>query len=138
MATTVNARRTQVLWVSGLNMLFGMWLFDSAFAVFAQEAITPSNFICGIAVIFLAAVHAIWAYDRAWLSWATAAIGAWVVVSPWVIHSSMVGGPPLGIIVSNTITGGIIAALGCWSATATGHQPHPPFFSNPTLPTLRR
>jgi hypothetical protein len=138
MAVTMNTRRNEVLWASGLNMLVGMWLYISAFAVFAQGEMTASNMICGIAVVGLAAIHSIWAFDRAWMGWAISAIGVWTIVAPWALTSSMSGGPTLGIIISNSVTGGVIALLGCWSASAAGHGPREPFFSNPSRLPLGR
>jgi hypothetical protein len=47
------------------------------------------------------------------LSWATAAIGAWVVISQWVIQQS---GSSVGIVLNNVITGGVVALLGIAAA----------------------
>jgi hypothetical protein len=125
MDTTAQNHRSQVQWASGLNILAGIWLFISAFAVLASNPMTTNNVICGIAVVILAASRALGAYDQAWISWVNALIGLWVIISPWAVAGGPGPiGPTRGIILSNCITGGVILVLGVWSAIATDNEPY--------------
>ena len=47
------------------------------------------------------------------LSWATALVGAWEIISQWVIQQS--GSHP-GIVLNNVITGGVTFLLGIGAA----------------------
>jgi hypothetical protein len=124
MATTVESHRTQVQVASGLNLLAGIWLFVSAFAVYAHGPMVTNNVICGIAVVVLAAIRAFGAYDQGWVSWLNALIGVWVVVSPWAVMGAPgPAGPTYGMIINNCITGGVVIVLGIWSALATNTAP---------------
>ncbi|NEE41518.1 SPW repeat protein, partial [Streptomyces sp. SID7982] len=48
------------------------------------------------------------------LSWAICAIGAWIIVSTWVVGSS----PDAGIVINNIIVGGLTVLLGMVCAGA--------------------
>ncbi|MBN9120744.1 MAG: SPW repeat protein, partial [Planctomycetes bacterium] len=76
MAATISTHRTQVQWASGLNLLVGVWLFVSAFAVYARGPMVTNNALCGIGVAALAAIRALGAYEQGWLSWANVLLGA--------------------------------------------------------------
>jgi hypothetical protein len=139
METTVNTHRTQVQWASGLNFLAAVWLFISAFAVFASGPMMTNNVICGIVVAVLAAIRALGAYDQAWVSWLNALIGVWVVVSPWAVAGQPgPGGPTHGMIINNCITGGLIIALSAWSAVATNSEPDRGTYPGTATPSFGR
>lgn len=114
-----SARRSQVQVASGLNLLAGIWLILSAYVVSTHGSMQTNNVICGIAVAALAAIRAFGAYDQGWLSWVNAAIGVWVVVSPWAVTGPGQAGPTTGIIINNCVTGGLMIIFGNWSALAT-------------------
>jgi uncharacterized membrane protein SirB2 len=95
-----------------LLLLAGLWLAISPWVVHFRDTATnvaQSNLIVGIAVAAVGLGMAMLPRTMQSLSWATFLIGAWVVVSPWVIQKSSV---PLGIVLTNVITGGVIALLG--------------------------
>jgi hypothetical protein len=123
MATTVNNHRNQVQIASGLNVLAAVWLFISAFTVYAHSSMMTNNVILGICVAVLAVIRASGAYDQAWLSWVNALLGVWVVVSPWAVMGTGPNGPTQAMIINNCITGGVVIALACWSALATNTEP---------------
>ena len=123
MTGTISSHRHQVQWASGLNLLVGIWLFISAFAVYHTTPMMTNNVICGIAVVVLAAIRSGGAYDQAWLSWLNALLGVWVIISPWGVMGTGPNGPSHGMIINNCITGGVVVVLGVWSALATDTQP---------------
>ncbi len=123
MAATINTERTQVQWASGLNVLAGVWLFISAFVVYAHGPMMTNNVICGIAIAVLAAIRAFGAIEEGWLSWLNVLIGAWVIISPWAIMDTGPTAPTQAMIINNVITGGVMIILGGWSAIASGIGP---------------
>lgn len=132
MDSAVNTRRAQVQVASGLNLLAGIWLIISAYVVYAHESMMTNNVICGIAIAVLAAIRAFGAYEQSWLSWVNAAIGAWVIVSPWAVAGAPgPAGPTHGMIINNCITGAVAVVLGIWSALATDTAAAPSAYRNP-------
>ena len=139
MDSAVNTRRTQVQLASGLNLLVGIWLIISAYVVYAQGSMTTNNVICGIAIAVLAAIRAFGAYDQSWLSWVNAAIGVWVVVSPWAVAGAAgPAGPTREMFINNCITGGVAIVLGIWSALTTDTTPERRAYRNPRDTTYGR
>ena len=99
-----------------LLLLAGLWLAISPWVVHFRDSapnLAQNNLIVGIAVAAVGLGMAILPRAMQSLSLATFLIGAWVVVSPWVIQQSSV---PVGTYLSNIITGGAIALLGLASA----------------------
>jgi hypothetical protein len=123
MPAQITMNRGQIQTASGLNVIACIWLFISAFAIAHYGAMLTNNVIFGIIVTVLALVRASGAYDQAWLSWLNALFGIWVVISPWAVMGTGPNGPTQAIIVNNCITGGVIIALGCWSAVASDSVP---------------
>ena len=78
--------------------------------------VATSNLIVGIAVAAMGLGQAMLPRTMVRLSWASFLVGAWIVVSPWVIQHSNV---PLGLVLTNVITGGVVALLGLASAGLT-------------------
>jgi hypothetical protein len=100
----------------GLVLLAGLWLAISPWAIHFNGTapdITVNNLILGIAVAVVALGLTLVPQRMVRLSWATAAIGAWVVVSQWVIQQS---NSSTGIVLNNVITGGITVLLGIAAA----------------------
>jgi hypothetical protein len=103
----------------GLLLLAGLWLALSPFVVHfggAAPNVAVSNLFVGVVVTAVGLALSIAPRSMLRLSWATALIGAWVVVSPWAIQHS---GVQLGLILNNAITGGIILLLGLAGAGIT-------------------
>ena len=123
MAATISTHRTQVQWASGLNALAAIWLFISAFAVYAHGPMVANNVILGIVVGILALIRMGGAFDQPWISWVNVLLGIWVVVSPWAVMGTGVNGPTQGMIINNCVTGGIMIALAFWSALASDTEP---------------
>ena len=96
----------------GLVLLAGLWLAISPWVIHFNTTapdVALSNLILGIAVAVVALGLTLMPPAHGALSWATAAIGAWVVISQWVIQQSS---STAGIVWNNVITGGVTALLG--------------------------
>ncbi|GAB1692900.1 SPW repeat protein [Krasilnikovia sp. M28-CT-15] len=96
----------------GLVLLAGLWLAISPWVIHFNATapeVTVNNLILGIAVAVLAMGLTLTPARMARLSWAVAAIGAWVFVSQWVIQQSS---STAGIVWNNMVTGAVIGLLG--------------------------
>lgn len=102
----------QAVALDGLVLLSGLWLAISPWVVHfsaTEPNVAVSNLIMGLAVTVIALGLTLMPERMYRLSWATVAIGAWVVVSQWVIQQS--ASEP-GIVINNVVTGGVTALLG--------------------------
>jgi len=111
----------------GLVLLAGLWLAISPWVIHFNATapdVALNNLILGIAVAVVALGLTLMPQRMVRLSWATAAVGAWVVVSQWVIQQS--SSTP-GIVWNNVVTGGVTALLGiaAWVILMTGSRPQP-------------
>lgn len=114
----ISARPPTVI-TDGLLLLAGLWLAISPWVVHFRDVapnVAQSNLIVGIVVAAVGLGLSTTPRSMLRLSWATALIGAWTVVSPWVIQQSTV---EVGIILNNVITGGVIVLLGLAGAGIT-------------------
>ncbi|MDQ0983546.1 SPW repeat protein [Streptomyces sp. V2I9] len=80
----------------------------------SQPALVTHNLVMGIAVAVLALGFTVMPERMYGLSWAICAMGAWIIVSTWVVGSS----PDTGIVISNIIAGGLTVLLGMVCAGA--------------------
>ena len=99
-------------WQDALNALLGLWLIVSPWALgFVSETAPAWNAWVPGVIIAVAAIAALVAF-HAWEEWVTAALGAWLVVSPWIL-----GFVALTIAFWNTVlVGVVVAALALWGA----------------------
>lgn len=89
----------------------------------SSPTLAVSNLVTGIALAVLALGYAA-AYSRTHaLAWVAPMIGAWTIVTPWVILG---GDSTTAIVVNNVITGGVVTLLGvgvaALSMTATSRR----------------
>jgi hypothetical protein len=73
-----------------------------------QSALTVNNLIVGIAVAILALGLSRAPERMSGMSLAISALGAWLVISPWLSGDD----PDAGVVLNNVIVGGIIFLLG--------------------------
>ncbi|WP_329140523.1 SPW repeat protein [Streptomyces sp. NBC_00670] len=101
----------------GLSLLTGLYLAISPWVVgFNGNPLGVSNLVTGIALAILALGFGS-AYERTFgMGWVAAAIGAWAIISPWVVQNAAA---TTGTVVSNVITGGVAVVLGL-TTTAMG------------------
>lgn len=106
------AETTQAKAVEGLALIAGLYVAISPWVVdfhTGNASLTASNLIIGLAAAVLA-LDLGSAYSRAHgMSWVLPVLGAWVIVSLWVIQSTSLN---LGVMLSNIIAGGCIVLLG--------------------------
>lgn len=81
----------------------------------SQPALVQHNLIIGIALAGLGLGITASPSRMYGLSWAICAIGAWMIVAPWIVGS----GPDLGVILNNVIIGGLAVVLGLICAAAS-------------------
>ncbi|MGW1294676.1 SPW repeat protein [Streptomyces sp. NPDC002533] len=79
-----------------------------------QPALVTHNLVMGIAIAVLALGFTVMPERMYGLSWAICAIGAWIIVSTWVVGNS----PDAGIVINNIIVGGLTVLLGMVCAGA--------------------
>ncbi|WP_328899360.1 SPW repeat protein [Streptomyces sp. NBC_00441] len=81
----------------------------------SQSALVTHNLVMGIAIAVLGLGFTAMPQRMYGLSWAICAMGAWMIISPWVIGSS----PDTGVILNNVVIGGLTALLGLVCAGAS-------------------
>ena len=102
--------------LDGLVLLAGLWMAISPWVIHFNATapnVTVNNLILGIAVAVVGLGLTTLPARMSRLSWATALVGAWEIISQWVIQQS--GSHP-GIVLNNVITGGVTFLLGIGAA----------------------
>ncbi|MFG2625940.1 SPW repeat protein [Streptomyces sp. NPDC048473] len=89
----------------GLYCAISPWVLNFTAS---QPALVTHNLIMGIAIAALGLGFTVMPERMYGLSWAICAMGAWMVISTWVVGSS----PDLGVILNNVIIGGLTVLLG--------------------------
>jgi apolipoprotein N-acyltransferase len=114
-SATANRRRyDQVRMASGLDTAAGIWLIISAFFLAVSAEGFWNFLIVGLLVGAMALARATRAQEQAGLSWANAVLGAWLVISPWVLDYATDAAQWNAV-----ISGIIVVLLAVWSAAAT-------------------
>jgi hypothetical protein len=80
-----------------------------------QPALATHNLIMGIAIGLLALGFTMAPERMYGLSWAICAMGAWMIISPWVVGTS----PDTGVVINSIIIGALAVMLGALCALAT-------------------
>lgn len=109
--------RTMVRWVSGVNVLAGVWLMLAPWILGYSEvtAAVANDIIIGLAVFVLALVREGKPLEYEGLSWTNFVLGLWLLVAPFVA-----GYGDVGAAVGNDITLGIVIVIfAAWSAVAS-------------------
>ncbi|GAA2413236.1 SPW repeat protein [Streptomyces glaucosporus] len=104
-AATPTARGLEALTVlSGLYLAISPWIVG--FDGFTRLAV--NNLVCGMTLALLGLAFAT-AYERTYgMSWVPAAIGAWLIVSPWVVAGEV---DTTRTVVNNVIVGALAILL---------------------------
>jgi SPW repeat len=108
--------RDEVLSLSGLNVLAGIWLIIAPW-VLGYPASDPrwNDVVFGGIVGLLALIRISGAYRESWLSVINAIVGVWLFVSAWAIDQSSTAAA------NDIILGVIVFVLAVGSAAATPH-----------------
>ncbi|MER0247225.1 SPW repeat protein [Streptomyces sp. HSW2009] len=107
--------RPSVVAVDGLLLLAGLYAAISAWTVHfaaAESELALNNLIMGIAVAVIGLALTMAPERMGGLSGACAAIGVWLIVSPWVVTRH----PDTGMIWNNVIVGAVICLCGLVAA----------------------
>ncbi|GAA0467619.1 SPW repeat protein [Streptomyces olivaceiscleroticus] len=111
--------------VDGPVFLIGLYCAISPWTLHftaSQPALVTHNLILGIAIGLLALGFTVTPERMYGMSWAMSAIGAWLIISPWIVGS----GPDAGIVWNNVVVGALTVLLGmaCAGAAAkVGKRP---------------
>lgn len=101
-------------WRDAINLVLGIWLIVSPFALGYSSQTTPAwnAYAIGVVIAVLSAA-ALWEFQK-WEEWLSALLGAWLVVSPWIL------GFGFGHVATwNQIVVGVLAGfLALWSSVA--------------------
>ncbi len=108
-------KRLTAQWKDAVNFILGIWLIVSPWALgFATDrAPTWNAWVVGV-VIAVAAIAALVAFNK-WEEWVEVALGAWLIVSPYLLGFSGL----MHATVNQVVVGIIVAGLAIWSAMAT-------------------
>ncbi|MGW5640676.1 SPW repeat protein [Streptomyces sp. NPDC003832] len=111
--------------VDGPVFLLGLYCAVSPWIVHyttSQPDLVPHNLVIGIAIALLA-LGFTRAPERMYgLSWAMCALGAWMIVSPWIVGDS----PDAGVVWNNIIIGALAVILGLVCAMTAARSTRKP------------
>ncbi|KES04037.1 membrane protein [Streptomyces toyocaensis] len=97
--------------VDGPVFLLGLYCAVSPWILHyttSQPALVTHNLIVGIAIGLLALGFTAAPARMYGLSWAMCALGAWMIISPWIVGD----GPDAGVIWNNVVIGALAVVLG--------------------------
>lgn len=104
--------------VDGPVFLLGLYCAASPWILHyttSQPALATHNLIMGIAIGLLALGFTMAPERMYGLSWAICAMGAWMIISPWVVGTS----PDTGVVLNSIIIGALAVVLGVLCALTT-------------------
>ncbi len=102
-------------WKDTVNLVLGLWLLASPWALgfVTEQAPTRNAWVVGV-VIAVAALAALVAFNK-WEEWVEAALGAWLIISPYLLGFT----PQMNATLNQAIVGIIVAGLAVWSVMVT-------------------
>lgn len=98
-------------WQDVVNALLGVWLVVSPWALGFQAQTTPAANAVLVGAVLVAAALGAMIVPRAWEEWTEFALGAWLVLSPWLLGFGAQRDPMLAAVCS----GLVIGALALWT-----------------------
>jgi hypothetical protein len=113
-----SASLNQIRIASGLSLLVGLWLAAVNFVIWAPvEVIGPWNHaILGLAVVLMAGYRLARPLHSAGMSWVIAALGVWLMASPFVFGYSLL----TRLVRTDVIAGLLLVISGGWAGAAGG------------------
>jgi hypothetical protein len=105
-------------WRDVANLVLGVWIVLSPWALgFTAEQIAAWNaYIVGV-IVAVAALATLVNFQK-WEEWVNITLGAWLIVSPWVLGVASI----TALAWNQVIVGLIVGVLALWTAIA-GQQP---------------
>lgn len=98
-------------WRDATNLVLGVWLIVSPFALEYTAQTTPAwnAYAVGVIIAVLSAA-ALWQFQK-WEEWLSAVLGAWLIISPWILGFSV------GHVATwnQVIVGIVVGILAFWS-----------------------
>ena len=98
-------------WQDPVNAVLGVWLIASPWVLgFAGNSFALSNAVL-VGIALMAAALGATFVPRAWEEWTEAGLGAWMMVSPWILGFNTL----YVATVTAVATGAVILALALWA-----------------------
>jgi hypothetical protein len=114
----VHDRRIRVF--EGVSALLGLWLIVAPFAIGAPgESVARSGMIVGVLILILAAIRFTYKHTAA-MSWGMVVLGAWTIMSPWVLRQTSGDFRTWNYV----LVGLIVVAMEAYSLTSSTTQPN--------------
>ena len=109
--------RTNVHWLSGANIIAGIWLIVAPFALAYTDTTSAlwNDIIVGAVVLIFAAVRVGMPLHMQWLSWINALLGVWLFIAPFALGYSDISSP----LWNDIVLGVIVAVLAVASSVAS-------------------
>lgn len=105
-------------WKDAANLVLGAWLIASPWALSFADQQTPARnaWVVGV-VIAVAALAALIAFQQ-WEEWVNIALGAWLIVSPYVLMFTTI----TAAMWNQIIVGALVGALAIWAAVTESEE----------------
>ena len=108
-------KRLTAQWKDAVNLVLGLWLIVSPWALgFVPDRMPTWNAWAVGVVIAVAALGALVAFNK-WEEWVEVALGAWLIVSPYLLGFAA----QMNATWNQAIVGIIVGGLAIWSVIAT-------------------
>lgn len=106
-------------WQDAINVVLGLWLVVSPWALgyATQTAPAWNAYVLGV-IIAVAAIAALVAFHT-WEEWVSVVLGAWLVVSPWILGFTSL----TAAFWNQIVVGLVVGVLALWSALTTHGRP---------------
>ena len=107
-------RKLSDQWKDAVNLVLGLWLIVSPWALGLIGNRAPTWNAWAIGLVIAAAALAALISFKVWEEWVEAALGAWLIVSPFLLGFSAL----THALWNQVVVGVVVAALAVWSALA--------------------
>jgi hypothetical protein len=112
---TLNARLLTTHWRDVANLILGLWLVISPWALsYMMETVPTWNAIIVGLIIAVAAAGALVAF-HAWEEWVNVVLAVWLIVSPFVLDYAS----HTTVLWNQLIVGALVGILALWTALTT-------------------
>lgn len=105
-------------WRDSVNLVLGLWLIAAPWVMgFTNTGLFEWNaYACGV-IIAVSAAAAITEFHE-WEEWMDAAIGVWLMVSPWVLGMTMMS----AMMIMFFVVGLAVAVMALWTEYSIHHH----------------
>ena len=115
--TTLNDRLT-AHWRDAANLMLGLWLAISPWALsYAMEAVPTWNACIVGVIVAVAAAAALVAFHK-WEEWVNVALAAWLIVSPFTMEFAS----HATVLWNQIIVGVLVGILAFWTVMTTPEE----------------